>query len=89
MARAGPHPVIDHGEPAGGERDALTIHAGDELAFGGRAIESLEDLVEFAGNTVAFEVGEVLRQPRRTKAAAVVAHDPGHDDDATDAPRRH
>jgi hypothetical protein len=45
----------------------------------------LEDLVEFAGNIVAFEVGEVLRQPRRTKAAAVVAHDPGHDDDATDA----
>ena len=53
------------------------------------SIESLEDLVEFAGNTVAFEVGEVLRQPRRTKAAAVVARDPGYDDDATDAPRRH
>ena len=50
------------------------------------SIESLEDLVEFAGNTVAFEVGEVLRQPRRTKAAAVVAQDPGYDDDATDAP---
>ena len=30
-----PHAVIDHGEPAGGERDALAIDAGDMLAFGG------------------------------------------------------
>ena len=33
-----PHPIVDHGEPAGGERDALAIDAGDMLAFGGWAM---------------------------------------------------
>ena len=35
-----------------------------------------------AGDAVALEVGDMLRERRRTKAAAAVAHDPGHDDDA-------
>ena len=35
-----------------------------------------------AGDALAFEVGDVLGERRRTKTAAAVAHDPGHDDDA-------
>ncbi len=35
-----------------------------------------------AGDARPFEIGDMLGQRRRTKAAAVVAHDPGHDDDA-------
>ena len=35
-----------------------------------------------AGHSVALEVGDMLRERRRTKSAATVAHDPGHDDDA-------
>ena len=35
-----------------------------------------------AGDAVALEVGEMLRERRRAKLAATVAHDPGHDDDA-------
>ena len=35
-----------------------------------------------AGDAVALEVGDMLRERRRTKSAATVAHDPGHDDDA-------
>ena len=35
-----------------------------------------------AGDALAFEVGDMLRERRRTKTAAAVAHDPGHDDDA-------
>ena len=35
-----------------------------------------------AGDAFAFEVGDMLRERRRAKAAATVAHDPGHDDDA-------
>ena len=35
-----------------------------------------------AGDAVALEVGEMLRERRRAKSAATVAHDPGHDDDA-------
>ena len=31
-------PVVDHGEPAGSERDALAIDAGDVFAFGRRAM---------------------------------------------------
>ena len=33
-----PHPIVDHGEPAGGERNALAIDARDMLAFGGWAM---------------------------------------------------
>ena len=33
-----PHPIIDHGEPARRERDALAIDARDVLAFGGWAM---------------------------------------------------
>jgi len=33
-----PHPIIDHGEPARSERDALAIDAGNVLALGGRAM---------------------------------------------------
>ncbi len=36
-----------------------------------------------AGDALASEVGDVLGQGRRAKAAATVAHDSGHDDDAT------
>jgi hypothetical protein len=39
---------------------------------GGRAV---------AGDAVGREVGDMLRERRRTKAVAVVAHDPGHDAD--------
>ena len=35
-----------------------------------------------AGDAVAFQIGDMFRERRRTKAAAVSAHDPGHDDDA-------
>ena len=35
-----------------------------------------------AGDAVALQVGDMLRERRRTKSAATVAHDPGHDDDA-------
>ena len=35
-----------------------------------------------AGDAVALEVGDMLRERRGTKSAATVAHDPGHDDDA-------
>ena len=35
-----------------------------------------------AGDTLALEVGDVLRQGRRAKPAAAVAHDPAHDDNA-------
>ena len=35
-----------------------------------------------AGHSVALQVGDMLRERRRTKSAAAVAHDPGHDDDA-------
>ena len=34
------------------------------------------------GDAVTLEVGEMLRERRRTKSAAKVAHDPRHDDDA-------
>ena len=30
--------VVDHGEPAGGQREALAIGAGDHLAAGGRRV---------------------------------------------------
>src|SRR5271166_6461317 len=36
-----------------------------------------------AGDAVAPEVGEMLRERRGAKSAATVAHDPGHDDDAS------
>ena len=34
-----------------------------------------------AGDAIALKVGQMLREWRRTKAAATVAYDPGHDDD--------
>jgi hypothetical protein len=35
-----------------------------------------------AGDALAPEVGDMLRERRRAKTTAAVAHDPGHDDDA-------
>ena len=50
--------VIDHGEPARRERDALAIDAGDVLAFGGRAMREARLSGEFRGT------------PRQARAAA-------------------
>lgn len=62
-----PHPIIDHGEPAGGEGDALAVDAGHVLAFSGGAMcksrlrrEHCGDIVQFAP---AQRVEEVPREP--------------------------
>ena len=45
-------PIVDHGEPAGRQRDPLPIDAGDVFAFGGRVMGEPR-------------VGREFRRPRR------------------------